>query len=490
MKLSFIYRANLFVLLLLLMSGCNDWLDVSPRQETREDDLYTTEEGFKSALTGAYILLAEADLYGRNTTMLFPEILANTWTLPVIVTSGDYALANFDYTHSDVEALIEIIWKKHYQAIVHLNSILDALEKSETVSFSYNNDKLIKGEALGLRAFLHFELLRYFGAVPEDANPSDKVIPYVTEMTKDPNHLLSLSWKEVLEHIEADLNAAESLLEIDPILSIPNKILNYPGTNPLQPKDDWHNYRQNRFNYYAVLGMKARFYHWIGNKTQAVSYAKKVIEAKDADGTAKFTLASEETYSSNLIMFSENLFGVHNSSHQLVVAPLFEGEAAKLTQTPDLIKTAYEASIEPSDIRNVENRYWIYETYQHSVKVNRFCKYTGNKTVKPFNIIPILRLSELYFILTEDLPLAEAVPYFKTFRISRILSSSLDNSLTDETAVKSRLEKEYRKEFMGEGQMFFFYKKHKYAAYSWPKSKTLPVGAYVVPKPKSQSVFE
>lgn len=52
------------------------------------------------------------------------------------------------------------------------------------------------------------------------------------------------------------------------------------------------------------------------------------------------------------------------------------------------------------------------------------------------------------------------------------------------------MEKEYRKEFFGEGQMWFFYKKHDFTRFTWPKNKTIPEGAYLLPIPKSQSVFD
>ena len=35
--------------------GCNDWLDVSPKTEVKETDLFAKESGFKTALLGAYI---------------------------------------------------------------------------------------------------------------------------------------------------------------------------------------------------------------------------------------------------------------------------------------------------------------------------------------------------------------------------------------------------------------------------------------------------
>ncbi len=107
-------------------------------------------------------------------------------------------------------------------------------------------------------------------------------------------------------------------------------------------------------------------------------------------------------------------------------------------------------------------------------------------------MVPLIRMAEMYFILMEYMPLAEAKEYFKTFRIARNMSPTIDNSLITEADILLRLEKEYRKDFLGEGQMFFFYKKHGYLKYTWPSNYTLPNGiaSYVIPKPKSQSKFE
>ncbi|MFR1242256.1 MAG: hypothetical protein ACLSDJ_14240, partial [Butyricimonas faecihominis] len=93
------------------------------------------------------------------------------------------------------------------------------------------------------------------------------------------------------------------------------------------------------------------------------------------------------------------------------------------------------------------------------------------------NIVPLLRLAEMYLILVEDSPLSEAPTYFKTYRVARNLDISIDNSLVTEQDVINRLEKEYRKEFFGEGQMWFFYKKHNFTRVTWHKNKTIPEGA-------------
>jgi hypothetical protein len=294
--------------------------------------------------------------------------------------------------------------------------------------------------------------------------------------------------------MEKDLNEAEELLKIDPLLFNSNVILN--RTSPYgehYPKDQWQLFRQTRFNYYAVLGTKARFYHWTGEKTQAVEYAKKVIEATNNNDTSpKFTLADEAYYSSydkDMVMYCEHLFGIHNPDLQSDIEPLFKRMGATLTQTPSNLNTAYETSINPSDIRR-PSRYWIQKSLGTQTSY-LFLKYSGTDDVPTNNRVPLLRLAEMYLIAIEDLPLEEARPYLSVFRIARALDISIEEtSLLDENARVSRLEKEYRKEFYGEGQMFFFYKKHRYERFTWPEVFTVPASGYVIPKPKGQLKFE
>jgi hypothetical protein len=474
-----------------MFNACNDWLDVSPRSEIRESELFSSEDGFKHALTGAYILIADDDLYGKNASMYIPEALSRHWATTE-TTSELYRLSDYEYTYSNVESLIGNLWLNYYKVIAQLNNILENLEKSD-VQFSYKNDKLIKGEALGLRAFLHLEVLRLFGPVPDIAQQGDIAIPYVTELTKDPNKLISLSYAKVLEWIEKDLNAAEELLEeVDPLLLNKNLWLNrtFPYGDDY-PKDPWQLYRQTRFNYYAVLGTKARFYHWTGKKSQAVEYATKVIEATDPDDASKFTLADEAYYSGsdrNMVMYCEHLFGIQNPDLQSVIGPLFKESGALFSQSQNNLNTAYETSINTNDIRRT-SRYW--ELRSGSQTTNHFLKYSGSNDVPANNRVPLLRLAELYLIVIEDSSLDEAKPYFSDFRIARAMDIVIeDPSLVDDNTRLSRLEKEYRKEFYGEGQMFFFYKKHNYENFTWPTVFTVPAGGYVIPKPKDQIKFE
>jgi hypothetical protein len=476
-----------------VFNACSDWLDVSPRSEIRESELFLSEDGYKHALTGAYILIAQPALYGKNASMYFPEALCGHWATTT-TTSELYRITNYEFTNSGVESFISNLWMNYYKVIAQLNNILKNIENSD-VKFNYNNDKLIKGEALGLRAFLHLEVLRLFGPSPDAAQAGDIAIPYVTELTKDPNKLLSLSWSKVLESIEDDLDAAEELLkDVDPLILNSNWSLNRTvGTGENYPQDAWQLFRQSRFNYYAVLGTKARFYHWTGNKTRAAEYAKQVVEAVNTDETvtSKFTLADDASFTNsdrNMVMYSEHLFGIQNSDLQTIISPLFKESSASLYQLKNSLNIAYEITVNSSDIRR-PSRYWEEKSGYQTPYL--FLKYSGTEAIPANNRVPLLRLAEIYLILIEDLPLEEAKSYFSTYRIARAMDISVEEpSMANEDARLSRLEKEYRKEFYGEGQMFFFYKKHSYEAYTWPSAFVVPADGYVIPKPKNQLKFE
>lgn len=481
----------------MLLTACSDWLDVRPRTEMKEEDLYSSEEGFKNTLMGAYIQLASEDLYGKWCTMMLPEYLAQHWILPTDQTLFGYNIGRYDYTHQTVKPQFEKVWKKYYQCVVHLNNVLYNLEHTG-VAFSYQNDKLIKGEALGLRALIHLELLRIFGPEPMKATAGDKAIPYVEEMTKDPNKLITRTYGEVIEYILRDLDTAENLLkEVDPILYGSNYQLNNPSVSwkdaESKPQDEWQYYRQERFNYYAVLGVKARYYHWIGKPELAVKYANLVIDAKNkADDMPKFELMDESALRSggDLVMFKEHLFGVENSDLQHIVNPLFQVQEAALSQTPTNLDVAYESAVYPDDIRYKGNRYWEERTYSNSAKTNHFRKYTGNDEIAAKNIVPVIRLAEMYMIVMEDASYAEARKHLTTYRIARGLDIMIEEEITPGADRVAFLEKEYRKEFFGEGQMFFFYKRHSYTELTWPKTLQLPARVYTIPLPESQSVFE
>ncbi|MDR0544062.1 MAG: RagB/SusD family nutrient uptake outer membrane protein [Odoribacteraceae bacterium] len=482
----------IFLCIALTTSACNEWLDVSPLGEVKEEDMYQNEEGFQGVLTGAYIAMASADLYGRTMTIQVPELLAQNWDV-YSSTGLEANIRDYNFETTAARNQIAATWRAYYNAIVGLNSLLAAIDGKQDL-FTHGNYALIKGEALGLRAFLHFDVLRLWGPAPLEANAAAPAIPYVEEVTREWESLVSLPYQVVLQKILADLNQAEELLQNDPITLYARSVLNNGSGGPA---DEFHYYRQNRFNLLAAKAAKARYYQWIGQPALAASCAREVVQAVVAStGKPVFELATEGTIAggissdgspstaADLVMSMEHIFALHNPHFSEIMEPFFN--IGNCMQELSWIDAAYEKSYHSDDIRCKTNRYW--EELQYPRRQAVFKKFYDPETRVSATVMPLIRLAEMYFIIMECGSIQEANERLIDFRVARVMDGSIDNSLADENDVRSRLEKEYRKEFYGEGQMFYYYKRHNVRPIAWPT--VVENVAYTLPKPEQQNKFE
>ena len=249
--------------LLFSMTACEDWLDVDASNQVDRNELFNSELGYAEALTGVYAKMCDGSLYGRELTFDILDIMAGYYTR----FSGNNGLwATYSYadkedawSQSFCNPYIERMWNGLYAQIANLNSLLSTIDDHEDV-FSGDNYNLLKGEALGLRAFLHFDLLR--GYAPSYKMGKDEpAIPYVREVTNSP--VVQSTVAEVLEYILTDLKTAQALLKpVDPIgpsFAEYNDKLEY-GMDEYITDDGFWLYRKSRLNYYGVTALMARVY--------------------------------------------------------------------------------------------------------------------------------------------------------------------------------------------------------------------------------------
>ena len=62
-------------------SSCSDWLDVRPADEIKEEYLFETGNGYRTALNGIYRKLATFDLYGSNLSWAQVETVRFLWLI-------------------------------------------------------------------------------------------------------------------------------------------------------------------------------------------------------------------------------------------------------------------------------------------------------------------------------------------------------------------------------------------------------------------------
>jgi hypothetical protein len=103
-------------------------------------------------------------------------------------------------------------------------------------------------------------------------------------------------------------------------------------------------------------------------------------------------------------------------------------------------------------------------------------------------MIPLIRLSEVYLLAAEGAPTREeAIGYINAIRNHRQCRDLVDENLDLQNAIT----KEFAREVIGEGQLFFYYKRHAmeevYSGTSIEGLKQIAPDNYVLRLPKSET---
>lgn len=118
------------------LSSCNDWLDVQPKSQVEDSELFSSQQGYKEALAGVYSSMVSDNTYAKNLTFGAVAVLGQEWTDYPSSTYDD--MAEFDYTTTYSKSLIEGIWKTNYNGIVNANNLLSHIDNSQKL-FSGDN---------------------------------------------------------------------------------------------------------------------------------------------------------------------------------------------------------------------------------------------------------------------------------------------------------------------------------------------------------------
>lgn len=254
-----------------LFASCDSWLEVKPYDQIAEGELQKSEEGYQKMLNGIYIDLNSDALYGQTLSVEMIEVMGGAYTIGTDNSVwGNYKdLSSYQYNTEYWRNRLDQTWNKAYALILNCNKILETIDGNKNL-FTDGSYYIIKGEALALRAMLHFDMLRLFG--PVYSKDSDKkAIPYYTKQTNSPEPILTA--QEVMEKITTDYEDALNYLANDPVKT--------EGTMMSSTEDGSSNflrYRALRLNYYAVEALMARAYLYMGNKAEAFKYATDVIK--------------------------------------------------------------------------------------------------------------------------------------------------------------------------------------------------------------------
>lgn len=446
------YKSIAGILILMFgISGCNQWLDIRPVSEVSEDKMFSTEQGFQDALYGVYVNLGKKELYGGNLTTALD--IAAQYYMEIESANAFARFRHFDYKDPKCTQVMDVVWKKLYFCIALTNNILLHLENKNPQSLRYYH--YYKGESLALRAYLHYELLRIFA--PDVKKMPDYVsIPYKRLFSNDIEPQLKV--EEIIRLALADLEEAKECLKEDVIRTNKPEFLTKEdekgdGNLVIYDRSDFLKKRKYQMNYYAVLATLARIHLDLGtpaDKEKAYQYATEVINSEKFRPVQEENLLVTNEKERDILFTDEFIFGVYSRQVDAFHNKWLSASGGMTNQfmmVQQFLSTIFESI-------NTDYRYrFCYDQRSSRFYINRHVQgytYSSDK-------IRMLTLPEMYYIASE------AKPEMAHILMPVIMSSRhIDCMLTTQSTADEAMAvviKEYRKEFVGDGQFFYTYKR-------------------------------
>jgi len=344
MKKFKIYAIQAFILLALL-PGCNDFIDLEPKDALSMDIALTSLENLEGAILSVYergrfpYSSLDYSLY----KLFYTDIIKpGTHIMDQRVWNEMCTLANFDATNDGIEAL----WDGYYAGLNRANTII---EKIDLVEYNRENPDAVRrrntvlGEAYFFRAYFHLNLVEYW----------DNIV-LADQVFDNPSQAYVLATKDdVYALIVSDLEQAIDLL---------------PEASDLT--------NRGRVSKGAARHLLSLAYMDLENWTEAAAIAEDVISDPAYDFVALDQVFNELNQNNNEIIFSWQFIpgatdadGRNWTACQLI--PLYDrvnGVARTFEQggrpwSRNVPNDYYFSLFEEDDLRLEawHKRYWIYD---------------------------------------------------------------------------------------------------------------------------------
>jgi len=344
----------LFSLALFLAPACQKELELNPSQSLSTGEALSDIASLKTALNGAYDAIQVVGYYGRNYQVM-AETEANLVYLSTA--NSNRFVSSYTYQWTTANADIADVWNNCYTAILRANNVINNVDRIDGDAVAKNQ---IKGEALAIRALVHFDLVRFFAKQYTNGTPNtDLGVPVI--LTSGIGEPARNTVAEVYDQVISDLEIAKGLMR---------------------------NEGAYRFSPEAAEALLARVYLYKGDWAKSANAATALI------GNAQYSLSGNVSAMFGGPGSSEEIFTLKNEASENrgadnlgnIFIPQGYGDIRVTTDLLDLY--------EPGDSRaglifqQPNNEYYV-------------GKYTEQDGVVGLASPKILRLAEMYLIRAE-----------------------------------------------------------------------------------------
>ena len=448
-------------LLLLVTVSCDKWFEAEPQGGGESGaKVFDNEASFRDYMNGIYTGLRSTELYGSNLTLGGVEFLAQSFD-PY---AGAEAWAKMDFGSEMGQNISREAYTKLYAAIYQCNDILRLFAEKKDVDFIAGSREMMVAEARGLRAFLHFELLKLYSPAYTVDSGASNILWMESTQAKG----VQMTTAQLTDKVISELSAAAAeLAKYDPIVTgVGYDELSLLGTAPID--------RVWKLNYYGCLAAEARalmsrgtaedFGKAYGLLTEIIGeggYAfVRTVSGTDYEFSAEFIFALPSP-EKGFCALSEELF-----------EPAPDGKGVTLSARLDI------DDLHADDRR----RNWFDSDNTMRTKFAPTSKIDKWKTAPA---IPVIKIGEVYLMAAEAAAKSEQLPagigLFNDFMVQRNSESMKLDDTTMQPELMKALGKQYQYEFLGEGVRYHFCKRLNQTVTAYDGSQITDVGKKAFP---------
>jgi starch-binding outer membrane protein, SusD/RagB family len=201
-------RILFLIIILFTLYGCEDFLEVDVKGKSTEENFYSTINELQLSLNAVYAVLKSKDF--QNTLALVGDVLSDDFIYQAssYTNFGDDGLKLQNFNISADNQWVKKWYTSNYRGIYKANQLLRHINDDIRLSYNVSDDADLKrwqhiyGQALFLRAYYYFNLVRTFGGVSIVPETVDIENPAIARSTVE----------ETYFYIEKDLRTACILL--------------------------------------------------------------------------------------------------------------------------------------------------------------------------------------------------------------------------------------------------------------------------------------
>ncbi len=405
----------------ILLRSCDNVLEKFPDDQINETIVFSNVKKANGVLIGVYNEIAGTSYLGAG--LYLRAAMKGTDFRAIKPSLNERNPLRIEYEYSETAILngnAFNMWSSCYKALNNLNILL---AKIDEVPGDDGERNRIKGEALALRAMIHFDLVRTFSYPWIIGNGASQGVPLVIEVTGEAI-IERGTVADVYAQVITDYKAAEALL------------------NPVE---------NSRFiNKTAVQALLARTYLYQEDWANSLIYAEKVISTMGTGSLMNISNFTRDPFNSESL-FELDLIHINNSVGSSAIS-------AQLTNDnggqEDILATLSFKTLLTQFADDPRGKF--FQEDRETTDELSYAKYLDVAQEGSHNVV-VIRLSEVFLIAAEAAARSNGDGASYLFELTQRRSASYTLSTLTGDALVDEIAIERRKELAVEGHGVYDY---------------------------------